>query len=188
MRLQRRAQRDQEMAEEVVKEAHWVDVKLPILLIIIGALITAVRGWFIEEGGVVETVVFTLVSLGLRAFVMVPLLLVCVYIAARLMDIGFGTVQSTILKLAAIVIGPMAIADFIAFFIASISWGIGGMFVYGGLHFILTGSALAKLFDLDYFETAVLLIIFMLLNMFTKRVFADDASHALLKRYNRQRR
>lgn len=162
----KRAKRDAEMEADVLRQANWIDVRLPVLLLLAGVLFTGGVTVY-ELGFTVSAAIRTGVSLAIQTVVMVPLLLLCVWIVAQLLDVGFGPLQIAILKLSAIAIGALSFADMVAALVSPFVFGIAALFVYPLIYFLIVGSCLSKLFDLDFFETAILCVVMTLLRLFT---------------------
>ena len=88
---------------------------------------------------------------------MMPLLLLAVFLAARIGGIGFGPLPTAVLKLAAVCLGPGTVADLLMIPIMSIiaMSMFTGMFVVFALYLFFIGLPMARLFDLDMHEASI---------------------------------
>jgi len=132
----------------------FADWYLPLILIGAGVVFTLLNARMLG-GPSIFTVYYLVYSIGLQLFVMVPLLLALLVLLAKLLDVNFGTLPTALLKLAAIAIGPLSIAQLISIWISQFTFGIGGLLFYGLSHFVCCAIFVGSMFDLDYFETVV---------------------------------
>ncbi len=118
-----------------------------------------------KKGFSVSPLILAFYSLAFQAIVMVPIILFCCMVAAKVLDIGFGSLQTTLLKLTGLVIGPMAICDWINDTIMSATLGTGMMLTWF-VRIVVVGLPLAKLFDLNFWEVTMLLIVILVVQFF----------------------
>ena len=87
---------------------------------------------------------------------MMPLLLLSVFIVARIGGIGFGPLPTAVLKLAAICIGPGTVADLLMLIVMPIlAMSMAGFFGVVAVYMLFLGLPMAKLFDLDTHEASI---------------------------------
>lgn len=138
--------------EDDARDSRFADLYLPLIFFAVG-------GGFLFWQGMEQdwSVAKTLANIGIDLLVKVPLIVLAVFAAAKYMDISFGPLGKAIFKLAAIGIGPLALADLLMLMIAAATMGYG---IILGLCFyiILAGIPLAYMFDLDYPDTSFTLL------------------------------
>lgn len=138
--------------EDDARDSKFADLYLPLIFFAVG-------GGFLFWQGMEQdwSVAKSLANIGIDLLVKVPLIVLAVFGAAKYMDISFGPLGKAIFKLAAIGIGPMALADLLMLMIAAATMGYG---IILGLCFyiILAGIPLAYMFDLDYPDTSFTLL------------------------------
>jgi hypothetical protein len=144
------------VASDAERSGRFVDLYLPLGLLAAGAFFTFLNA-VNSEGFGSQAMILAAFNLGVQAFVMVPLLLITVVVIAALLDVSFGSLHTAILKLAAIAIGPLSFADFLAGLLAQVTFGMG-LFMIWGIYLVCCGPFVAKMFDLDYFETSITVV------------------------------
>jgi len=122
----------------------------------VGAAVVIIGGVIVSMGGV-EAAAGSWAQLALSTGIGVGLMLVALFITARLMGIGFGPVDSAIIKLTAIYLLPSAIQLAI---LATTGIGFIGWLVSIVLYLVLLGW----LFDLELSETLICAVVIFMVN------------------------
>jgi hypothetical protein len=122
---------------------------LPIGLILLGLIIEYGQALY-WTGDMVQGLGAATLWVGVTVFVNTTVMLIGVFAAAKILDIGFGPFWTAILKLVAIAIGPGAIGGIISTamgddFVGNIAGGAVSLGLYWGLFSLL--------FSLDFSET-----------------------------------
>ena len=148
--------------DDEVKENRFIDLWLPMILIGVGL---AVR--FIEQlsfaANPTEGVIGAAIAIGVELAINIPILLVGMILAVKLLDVAFGPLGPALYKMVAVVIGPTALGAIIAYLIGGIMGAFVGWFVTFGAYWTL----LSVLFDLEGLEALYLIAILWVLNYVT---------------------
>jgi hypothetical protein len=131
-----------------VETAGWTERVLPAALLGAG-LVLAVIGESLSDG--TKEVAALLLIVAVQFAVTVPLTLLGMFVSAKLLDVSFGPLGTTILKLAAIsavVLGIVTMADVT-------EWSWAGYV----LAVPITWYLFSLFFDLNFFETLMSLIV-----------------------------
>ena len=146
--------------EDEVGSGLFKDLWLPLILIIAG-----LAGEFISQlffyADTAPTVVSVLISVGVELAVRVPLMLVAMIVAVKLLDVAFGPLGQALLKLCAVVLGPSAIVGAIALLTGG---GLVGLLFAVILSIGFYWLLIHILFDLDGTETILFIIIITIIN------------------------
>lgn len=126
------------------------DFTYPLMLLVIGIVIFIGYGVFLGDASPLETIL----SLGIVTTIQVIFGIIACYIVAGMMSIGFGTLGTASLKLAAAMVFPNAAALLVP--IPFVNWIVA---------LVLYFSLLAWFFSLDVTETFVLVIILFLIRL-----------------------
>ncbi len=144
--------------EDEASASKFVDLWLPLGLIILGVVVQFIEQLYFT-GNAATGIVSAAIYVGVNLLLTIPLLLVGMIIAVKLLDVAFGPLFQALFKLAAVVLGPAAIGAIIAYLIG----GIMGSFAGGFFSFVVYWSLISVLFDLDGMESLYLIIIVMVL-------------------------
>jgi len=155
-----------EYNEQMERHERLTGFTIPIILIAVGFAMAILKGLFLYDptstGGTLPAigrVLFTLASI----IVSVPAMLIGIMIAARLLDLTFGTLGTALLKLTAIAIAPGVIWDIVSFCLGGGLFGaFFGMIASGIAYWIL----IVKLFDMDASDAIKVILIIFFVRMF----------------------
>jgi DNA-directed RNA polymerase subunit RPC12/RpoP len=151
--------RSLEDREDEATASRFVDLWLPLILIVVGL---GVR--FVEQlnfaANPTEGIVGAAIVVGVELIINVPMLLIGMIVAVKLLDVVFGPLGKALYKMVAVVIGPTAIGAIIAYLIG----GLMGSFVGGFVSFGAYWALLSVLFDLEGMEALYLIVILWALN------------------------
>lgn len=150
---------------DVLEGAPLKDFYLPMGLVIFGALV--VFAYSMWEANAAGTFIGVLKYIGFYVTWNLSITLVGIFIAAKVEDIGFGEISQAILKLAAIVLGPAGIESLLEWIIGGQSGGFVGFFVSLGVYWWL----FSYLFELDFRETFICVLLITLLKVFAFMVY-----------------
>jgi hypothetical protein len=134
----------------------FMEFKLPLILMAVGLLVVFGGGVYFS-GSPLWGVVIGAALLGFELIVMLPLLLIAVFMAAKVGGISYGSLWTALLKLASICTGPGAVADVVLMIILPF-FALNLFAVFGivfSVYMIFLGPPLSKMFDLDMNETIV---------------------------------
>lgn len=151
-------ERVQRESQAAMRTFRFKEFYLPLIMAVIGVGAIVGGGFWLNKDSLGFGLLFALGLLGVEVVVMMPLLLVAVFLAARIGGIGFGSLWTALLKLAAICVGPGAIADVLMLIILPIIFMVMGptaMFMPFAVYLVFLGIPLAMLFDLDFNETSL---------------------------------
>lgn len=148
-----------ENREDEAGTSRFVDLWLPLDLIVLGVVVSFIEQFYFT-GNAATGVAAAAVHVGVNLALILPMLLVAMVIAVKLLDVAFGPLGQALFKLAAVVLGPAAIGSIIAFLIG----GLMGQFVGGFASFCIYWGLISVLFDLDGMESFYLIIIISVLN------------------------
>jgi hypothetical protein len=140
-------------------EGSWAkDLLVPAILVLAGTLATYARlGVFT---GSREEIVRAFGRVGAYASWNIVLMLIGIILAAKVLDVGFGLVPQALLKLAALTLGPLGVWQIVAHACGGAMPGeIIGWIVSVPIYWWL----FAWLFELDFRETMVCLLVITLL-------------------------
>jgi len=140
-------------------ETPFVDFYLPIIFLIAGVLLTVLHA--LQED---ETIGRGFLRAGINLVLKVPLMLAAVTLTAHLMGISYGPLTTGLLKIAGIVMGPMALADVILASILSATLGFG-IWLAAFFYIIIAGIPLSYMFDLEMGETLITLVVIVVLQV-----------------------
>jgi hypothetical protein len=157
-RAKRGEVRDEPEAGVAEPTPEWVE---PAVLLGIGLLL-AVGGVFVAGGAAA-----LLLSVVLRLAITVPISVVGMFVAAKMLGISFGTLGLAILKLAAIsvfTLGIVATGDMTG-------WPVAGILIAIPVGWLL----FSRLFDLDFLETLWSLVIIGVIQWLAGLLFAQVA-------------
>lgn len=125
------------------------EVKAPVILLVVGAVISIVYGIVaVDDSSVGASVVGVLLNIALSVAFALP----ACFIVAKILGVSFGFLNTAVLKLAALSVFPAAIGMIIP--------GIGG-WVALALYFGL----LEWFFELDWWESVVFVIVLSVLRI-----------------------
>lgn len=162
--------REDDAAESSLRE-RW----LPIILLVICWPLHLII-WHLFLGDVSRLVITASIEIAVQLFIFLPAMFGSLVLAARLLDVVLGPVPAMLWKMAALVLGPAAIADVLftaTLVLANFDWEI--IAAGFGFQLILVGAAAAYLFELSVAQMAL----FIGLN-FTVRVAASYPAAAVL--------
>lgn len=126
------------------------DFTYPLALLLIGVVVFVGYGLFLGEASPSQT----LLTLGIITTVQVIIGIIGCYIVASMMSIGFGTLGTASLKLAAVMVFPDAMSLLVP--IPFVNWIVA---------LVLYFSLLAWLFSLDVTETFVLVVVLFIIRL-----------------------
>lgn len=151
-----------ENREDEYKPSKIVDLWIPIVMIVMGLFITFGGCWLFQNylplKDQLDWRLHALISYPIQLFVMVPLMLIAATMTVRTLSTSFGPLGPGVLKLTAITMGPLAIADILAAVLvpATIQIAIQGIIAAIGMYFafyiIFCAPFLFMMFDLEYME------------------------------------
>jgi DNA-directed RNA polymerase subunit RPC12/RpoP len=169
-----------ENREDEYKPNKIVDLWIPIGMILLGLFATFAGCWLVQDYLPFEDKfdwrLYALISYPIQLFIMVPILLIAATMTVRTLSTSFGPLGPGMLKLTAITMGPMAIADILAAVLvpAAIAIALQGIIAAIGMFFafyiIFSAPFLFMMFDLEYMDimfTAVANIILRMISMAT---------------------
>lgn len=183
--LSRREQRDRDAAEQIHAEHRWIDYKLPIILIIVGCLLTLINNALLApnapnlSAGLSGTgEVFAVYTIA-TAYAMVVnslLLFAGLFLLLWLFGSSFGALGSVLLKILAITLMAQEV-DFMAVAVFDIVTGAGflGIVFSWAIYLGMMVGLCMKLLDVDVAEFRVL-IVFIIIG----RVVADITLDVLI--------
>lgn len=144
--------------EDEVGDGRFINLWLPLVLIVLGV---GVR--FIEQiyftGNATAGFVAAATYVGIDLVLTIPLLLVAMILAVKILDVAFGPLGQALFKMVAVVLGPAAIGAIIAYLIGGLMGEFAGWFVSFCAYWVL----LSVLFDLEGLEALYLIVIISLL-------------------------
>ncbi len=145
--------------DDEVGSSRFIDLWLPLILIVVGLTVR-----FIEQlsfaANPTEGVVGAVIAIGVELAINIPMLLVGMILAVKLLDVAFGPLGMALYKMVAVVIGPTALGAIIAYLIGGIMGAFVGWFVTFGVYWTL----LSVLFDLEGLEALYLIVILWVLD------------------------
>ena len=145
--------------EDEAGASRFVDLWLPLILIVVGLVVKFVEQLSFATNPT-EGVVGAAIAVGVDLAVNIPLLLIGMILAVKLLDVAFGPLGQALYKMVAVVIGPTALGAIIAYLIGGIMGDFVGWFVAFGAYWTL----LSILFDLEGIEALYLIGILWVLN------------------------
>lgn len=149
-------QREERAIEDARQMASYrfMELTLPLILMSVG-LVVVFGGGVYFTGSFLWGMVAGAALLAFELIVMLPLLLIAVFMAAKVGGISFGSLWTALLKLASICTGPGAVADVVLMIILPF-FALNLFAVFGivfAVYMIFLGPPLSKMFDLDMNET-----------------------------------
>lgn len=190
----RRIKADAETEAEIIQKYRRRDIHLPLILLAVSLVLTLlnalVLGPMAGTGGSgystsLSVTSQVLIKSGSRIVIQIPLLLVSIFIVARIFGSNYGTLGTALLKLAALTLLVSSFGDSIAYSLNIISSGYSSQRIPNGLFFLrgfvfwgsvsLVGLIKAIvsygmfyllcyiLFEMDAMETTVLYFLMFLL-------------------------
>jgi len=165
-----RAQRDAEMAEDAQRQHRFNELILPLILLGAGALLVvlgnsayALLPYNEYELNGIARGLYNLVMAGARFIIQIPIMLVGIFLVARLFGSSYGSLGTAILKLMAIALGMNATSAIVELIILFMTGGISVMGIEGimgwGASLITFFILCARLFDMDGLEGFVFWLI-----------------------------
>ncbi|MFA9478309.1 hypothetical protein ACERK3_08370 [Phycisphaerales bacterium AB-hyl4] len=150
--------------EDEVQPSKLFDLYLPLGLIILGLLTRFAQAMFFGDDaidGALQAAIVTAIDVAIS----IPLLLLALMVSVYILSVSFGPLGAALFKLLAILLGPAALGDMVAYITAvplgsSIAGGFAGfLFVVVSMWFLLS-----KFFDLDGSDAFYVLIIMYVVN------------------------
>ncbi|GAB4109563.1 MAG: hypothetical protein Kow00105_18310 [Phycisphaeraceae bacterium] len=145
--------------EDDAHASRFVEFWLPLSLIVLGVVVSFVEQLYFSGDAKVGLIAATL-RVGADLVLTIPMLLMGMILAVKLLDMAFGPLEQALFKLAAVVLGPSAIGTIIAYLIG----GLAGQFAGGFASFCIYWALISVLFDLEGIESLYLIAIIMVLN------------------------
>jgi len=161
--------------EAMYRQQRWKDWHAPIAMlafclvvitpVLFAILLLSGNSWLRSFGG-------TLMILAGQLIVGLPVMFVSIWVVSVIMQIGFGALTTTLLKLAGIALGPGMIGDLIMLPLVPVlaifgGWGVMiGTAVAFFVYLALIGAPMAFMFDLDGLETVVTTVVVIFAKMF----------------------
>ena len=154
---------------------------LPLIMIGMG-LVVVLTGSIVFNPNHLEGLIIGGIFIGAQVVVMMPLFLISIFIAAKVLDADFGLLHKALLKLTGICIGSGAIGDVISmlimphlmtfcFFFPGIFGIIFIFFSIFLIYLLLIGIPLALMFDLDLHETIWTIVIIITVRVVSIALF-----------------
>lgn len=144
-----------EAREDEVQPSRARDLYLPLVLLPVGAVLSAVI-WSRVMGTVGEGLTVYAVVVGLQLFVFLPLMFASVVTVAKWFELALGTLGGVLLKVAALTLGAAAICD--PLFTAVLMWSdfdwqcvVAGY----GFYLVIVGLPTLYLFEMGIPEAAL---------------------------------
>lgn len=159
-------QRALEEREDEIQPSIWREKVVPVVVIIFG-VIAQYGSWLVlthyePKVTMGEAMAGATVQLLLQIILYLPIAVGSTFAAANMMQLGFGELWSTILKLAAILIFPIAFVDVIFFSVlVGQEFDFRVMLIGVALYLILASPLVWLLFETDLNETVILAGVFM---------------------------
>lgn len=145
--------------EDETGPSRFVDLWLPLILIVVGLVVRFLQQLSFTDDPTIG-VVSAATTIGLELAIKIPMLLLAMILAVKLLDVAFGPLGAALYKMIAVIIGPTAIGAIIAHLIG----GLMGDFVGAFAAFAVYWTLLSVLFDLDGIESLYLIGILWVLN------------------------
>lgn len=143
-----------------------MNIWLPVLFIVAGIAMTFMQRMLnpISDYALAEAAVVT----GIQLAISVPFMLFVAVMVSKLMDTSFGPLGVGVLKLTAIAMGPLPVADYLLSYVPL--FGFVSFFIVIAVYVIVCGPFLYWFFDLDFNEIfatlALIIVLRMLLTLF----------------------
>lgn len=151
-----------ENREDEYKPSKIVDLWIPIGMIVLGLLITFGGSWlfrnYLPFEDKLDWKLHALISYPIQLIMMVPLMVIAATITVKFMSTSFGPLLPGVLKLTAITLGPLAIADLLVAILVPGAMQVSmlGVILAFGIFFtinvIFSAPFIFLLFDLEYME------------------------------------
>ncbi len=148
-----------ENREDEYKPSKIVDLWIPIGMIVLGLFITFVGCWLFQNYLPFEKDLdwrlHAVISYPVQLLLMAPLMLIAATITVKVLDTSFGPLLPGTLKLTAITMGPMAVADVLVAVLVPAAMELSILAAFGmyfTIYIIFSAPFLFLMFDLEYME------------------------------------
>lgn len=156
---------DAAIAEEPRREVpqNVRDIWVPVGLVVLGFAVAILQQMMFSPTplGIMSAVIAVTVQL----VVYVPLLLVALFLAVKLLDVSFGSLWTGLLKLMAVVLGPSAVGAIVAVASAPLIGSLMGSLTGSVVSVAFYWGLLMFLFGLDLGETFMLVVIIFVMKL-----------------------
>lgn len=163
--------------EDEVGDSPWRERYIPAAALLGGAAVHVLL-WLAWIRGVGPALTVTAAAIATQVIVFGPAMFAALASAARWLDAGLGTLRAMLTAIAAVTLGPAAVADalfVVLLVVADFDWW---MIVAGfGFHFVLTGPLIALTLRFNVAETALTLCL-----CFAPRIFFAFTTAAILSK------
>ncbi len=138
--------------EDDLSDNRLQDIYLPATILAIGLLWRVVRDLMLTDLGFK----YMLERTALEAFFILPLICCGSVLIAMMLSTTFGSLSTTLLKLAAIVVAPEIFGDLMEMWLgAGFAWGFPGIFLIAPIYFGMYFGTFTYFFDLDPTEAGI---------------------------------
>lgn len=143
--------------EDEVQPSRFIDLWLPLGLIVIGLAFTIYSSWLFPDplADKVGWMAKAAISCALQVFVIAPLMLFAATVTVNILSTSFGPLFTGVLKLTAIAVGPLGLADVLIVWLVPGAMGLSVVAagcIYITVYVIFCAPFLYLMFDLDYTE------------------------------------
>jgi hypothetical protein len=156
----RGASRQDDEEAEIERKSQFIDLWLPIALIVIGVMFHFAQEIYFSDDPV-QGMAQAVVKVGILLVGKMILIAIGCLIAIKILDIAFGAPGPAVLKLAAIALAPGALGGILQFLMGG---GFYGVICGAILSIIIYWTLFKVLFDLDFGEIMALVTIIWLIN------------------------
>jgi hypothetical protein len=132
-----------------------IELWLPLGLIVLGLIVRLVQEIYFTDSPA-EGIVNAIIVISVEVVITVPLLLVGLFAAVKLLDLAFGPLGKALFKLLAVVLGPSAVA---AIAVVLLGGSLFAVLIGGFISFGIYWGLLTVLFGLEALEAIYLIII-----------------------------
>jgi DNA-directed RNA polymerase subunit RPC12/RpoP len=144
--------------EDEAGDGRFVNLWLPLILIVLGIGVRLIEQLYFT-GNATAGFVAAATYIGVDLVLTIPLLLMAMILAVKILDVAFGPLGQALFKMVAVVLGPAGIGAIITYLIG----GLMGEFAGGIVSFCAYWALLSVLFDLEGLEALYLIIIISVL-------------------------
>ncbi len=148
-----------ESREDEYKPSQLVDLWIPIGMIVLGLFITFGGCWLFQNylpfENDLDWRLHALISYPIQLVVMAPLMLIAATVTVKVLDTSFGPLGTGALKLTAITMGPVAVADVLVAVLVPAAMELSILAAFGmyfTIYIVLAAPFIFLMFDLEYME------------------------------------
>ncbi len=140
-----------EEGEDDATDNKWQDVLIPAILLAVG-LLWRVGVDILADG---HGTGYLIARTAIEALFVLPIMFIGTILIAMIMSTTFGSLLTTLMKLAAIIVAPEIFGDLMTLWLGPFAWHFPGIFLVAPIYFGLYFWGFSGLFDLDPTEASV---------------------------------